>query len=304
MKKLTLFLSMFALTLASGCGGGDRTDISYNNDLIYEQNTWVQPDEEKDWDVYSLICDKVALGEELTEAEKASLEISLSVNRDVLDLQISQIQTLSSQNPDFGAYSGIATAGASGLFAFLGELNKSEREEFAKDGAYTDCLKQSDWHLNEEVVEEVKKKHTYQDIVSYAGWGTYAYLGYKFYKNYKTSEDSKDHCDSLNVGNDGVRLHNACVKVHNENVDKRSKDQLKIIGVGFSLHMASIMWRGYGDGINPEFFEYLDVSPELTDDGISLIYVPRRSDGLSFEYAPSDLGASQSRVSVTKEWKF
>ena len=137
--------------LLAGCGGG----------ALYDSQSWLPPaDTEKatsDWDVASGICDKLALGTKLTEAEEARLEADKK--RSVMELReykrmantVRAMQGSRPINPAEGGPTVVAAAAAIDALLLLPDfVSASTAEEEKKTKAFQKCMEKLDWKMKDD----------------------------------------------------------------------------------------------------------------------------------------------------------
>lgn len=143
MRTLLFSVQVLGLScLLAGCGGG----------ALYDSQSWVPPgDTEKataDWDVASGICDKVALGTELTEEEKALIQADKEFMQTMGSLTESTGQELTSIAQSTGDQNlGLALQGAGAAISFLGGFSGATAGEDKKTKAFQKCMEKLDWAM-------------------------------------------------------------------------------------------------------------------------------------------------------------
>lgn len=142
MRVIRVFAQVLGVSwLLMGCAGG-----------IYNPQSWMAPETDKataDWDVASGICDKVALGEELTAEEKAQVEadreqlMELANFTSVVGEQaVSVANQAGSQLP---GYAGMAAQGAGAVLGFMSSFSGATAEEDKKEETFLKCMETLDW---------------------------------------------------------------------------------------------------------------------------------------------------------------
>ena len=135
-------LGLFCLLMLTGCGGG----------ALHESQSWLPPaDTEKataDWDVASGICDKVALGTELTEEEKALIQSDVEFNQMMGTLTESTGQELTRIATSSGGRDlGLALQGAGAAMSLIGAFSGATAGEDKKEEAFHKCMEKLDWKM-------------------------------------------------------------------------------------------------------------------------------------------------------------
>ena len=131
--------------LLAGCGGG----------ALYDAQSWLPPsDTEKataDFDVASGICDKLALGTKLTEAEKALVQADKEFMQTMGNLYESMGTQYATELADaFGTNEGTAGLAAQGIgaaFSMLGSFSGATAEEDKKTETFQKCMENLDWTM-------------------------------------------------------------------------------------------------------------------------------------------------------------
>lgn len=144
MRIMLFHVQVMVLScLLAGCGGG----------ALHQSQSWLPPgDAEKataDWDVASGICDKVALGTELTEEEKAQIEL----DQTLIQLQARQLERQISHNLQTGIGDrnlNLALQGVSTAAAVLGAFGGATAGETKKEDAFRTCMEKLDWKMKDD----------------------------------------------------------------------------------------------------------------------------------------------------------
>lgn len=144
MRIMLLSVQVFGLScLLAGCGGG----------ALHEAQSWLPPaDTQKatsDWDVASGICDKVALGTELTEEEKAQIEL----DQTLIQLQARQLDQQITHNLQSGIGDpnlNMALQGANAAIALWSAFSGATEGEDKKEEAFLKCMEKLDWEMKDD----------------------------------------------------------------------------------------------------------------------------------------------------------
>lgn len=143
MRKVLILAQVIGLScLLSSCGGG----------ALHDKQSWVPPaDTEKataDWDVASGICDKLALGTKLTEAEKALVQADKELNQMMANLTEStgkEITKIATSSGDRNL--GLALQGAGVVMGVLGGFGGATAEEDKKTKTFHKCMEKLHWKM-------------------------------------------------------------------------------------------------------------------------------------------------------------
>ena len=143
MRTLLFSIQVLGLScLLAGCGGG----------ALYDAQSWSPPgDTEKatsDWDVASGICDKLAMGTELTKEEKALIQSERELNQEMVNLTESVGREMTAMaTSSAGQDLGLALQGVGAAMSFLGAFSGATAGEDKKEEAFHKCMEKLDWKM-------------------------------------------------------------------------------------------------------------------------------------------------------------